>query len=251
VVSTLLTYLELDGILLSTGPLYNEYKFQPQTTSKEMLAKFDPDRAALLRRLFVRAQKARTWFTLDIGAAAVALGEPRQHLVAALNDLEEQGDLIVKVAGLRHGFRLLTRPSDPGALAERLHTRFKESESRDIARIRQIVELATSRDCLVTDVLRYFGEVTGERCGHCDRCAGEIPPERPATTRRKLDDADLDLLRQLKAENHPALKTPRQRARFLCGIASPAASQAKLTQDPRFGHLASRGFAAVAKAAGK
>jgi ATP-dependent DNA helicase RecQ len=42
-----------------------------------------------------------------------------------------------------------------------------------------------------------------------------------------------------------ALAGPRQRARFLCGITSPATSRAKLTRDPLFGVLAERRFADV------
>ena len=42
-----------------------------------------------------------------------------------------------------------------------------------------------------------------------------------------------------------ALGAPRQRARFLCGITSPATSRAKLTRDALFGVLAERRFADV------
>ena len=38
VLSTLLTYLELDGVIESLGPHYNEYKFQPRRSSAEILA---------------------------------------------------------------------------------------------------------------------------------------------------------------------------------------------------------------------
>jgi ATP-dependent DNA helicase RecQ len=42
----------------------------------------------------------------------------------------------------------------------------------------------------------------------------------------------------LRSEDHAALAGPRQLARFLCGLSSPATSRARLTQDPRFGALA-------------
>jgi ATP-dependent DNA helicase RecQ len=35
----------------------------------------------------------------------------------------------------------------------------------------------------------------------------------------------------------PALAAPRQLARFLCGITSPATTRAKLTRNPAFGLL--------------
>jgi ATP-dependent DNA helicase RecQ len=52
-------------------------------------------------------------------------------------------------------------------------------------------------------------------------------------------------LEALAAAHPDALETPRQRARFLCGITSPATTRAKLTRGPVFGLLADRRFAEV------
>jgi ATP-dependent DNA helicase RecQ len=46
-------------------------------------------------------------------------------------------------------------------------------------------------------------------------------------------------------ERHAALKTPRQLARFLCGITSPAVTRARLGRHDAFGLLESRPFAEV------
>lgn len=249
VMSTLLTYLELDGVLESLGPHYNEYKFQPQRSSGEMLAAFDEERAAFLRRLFAQATKGRTWLTVDLSDAAAALGEDRKRLVAAFNYLEEKGELTLKVSGLRHGYRFLKRPEDVAGLVKVLHGRFRDSEKRDLERIRQVVDLAGTQDCTVRKVLGYFGEVLEKDCGHCDRCRGlEIPPMPPEGT-DALTPAELAQLDALKQAGHEALATPRQLARFLCGLASPAASRARLTRDPQFGSMAHHRFATVALAA--
>ena len=57
-----------------------------------------------------------------------------------------------------------------------------------------------------------------------------------------VDGRALDALRAV----HPAaLGTPRQCARFLCGLTSPSTSRAKLTREPLFGSLADRRFADV------
>ena len=77
VVSTLLTYLELEGVLEATGPFYAEYKFRESRPMAEIIADFDPRRSEFLSRVFDRAVRARTWSTLDVQAAASALGEPR------------------------------------------------------------------------------------------------------------------------------------------------------------------------------
>ncbi|MBT3293657.1 MAG: RecQ family ATP-dependent DNA helicase [Verrucomicrobia bacterium] len=250
VVSTLLTYLELEGVLASTGPLYNEYKFQPQRSSSEMLADFDEDRRRFLRAMFARARKARTWFSLDIAATAAALGERRERIVAALNHFEDRGDLILKVAGLRRGYRFVQRPADPGVVAQTLHARFEESETRDIARIGQVVALASMTECTVKHVLDYFGESLATDCGHCDRCLGEPIPPLPAHRDGALSEADMTAIQSLVQEQHTALGTSRQLTRFLCGLTSPAASRAGLGRDNRFGRFTHMRFHVVMKAVG-
>jgi ATP-dependent DNA helicase RecQ len=52
-------------------------------------------------------------------------------------------------------------------------------------------------------------------------------------------------LAELEAEHPEALATPRQRARFLCGLTSPATTRAKLTRHELFGTLADRRFGDV------
>jgi ATP-dependent DNA helicase RecQ len=52
-------------------------------------------------------------------------------------------------------------------------------------------------------------------------------------------------VRKLVDEKHAALNTPRQLARFLCGMASPAATRARLTRNNAFALLADLPFAEV------
>jgi ATP-dependent DNA helicase RecQ len=245
VVATLLTYLELEGVIVSTGPIYNEYKFQPHRTSAEMLAGLDDDRRKLARAMFAKSKKGRTWFSLDIAAVAEAIQEPRARLVAALNHFEEKGDLTLSVADVRHGYRFAHRPDAAEALVQTLYQRFRKSEARDIARLGQVVELAAMPSCTVRAVLAYFGEDLGADCGHCDRCLGESIPPLPTATEPAFTDDDRAVVASLRRNPPPALASPRQRARFLCGLPSPATSQAKLTHDPRFGRFSHLRFATV------
>ena len=93
----------------------------------------------------------------------------------------------------------------------------------------------------------YFGETRAEPCGHCSFCldghAAVLPEPAPQPAIERL--LDTDGLAQITAANPDALGQPRQRARLLCGIASPATTRAKLTRDPLFGVLAERRFADV------
>lgn len=78
---------------------------------------------------------------MDLNKAAATLAEERDRLVAAFNYLEEKGELTLKVAELRHRYHFKNRPSDIDGLAGKLHARFRDSESRDLQRIRQVVDV--------------------------------------------------------------------------------------------------------------
>jgi ATP-dependent DNA helicase RecQ len=92
---------------------------------------------------------------------------------------------------------------------------------------------------------RYFGEARPEPCGHCTFCltgTAQRLPKPDAPPRLELDRAVLDAL---SAEHPTALGTPRQRARFLCGLSSPATTKSKLSRHSLFGALAEQRFADV------
>ena len=62
------------------------------------------------------------------------------------------------------------------------------------------------------------------------------------------DDVSVDeiaMIRSVMDEKHAALRQPRQLARFLCRISSPAASRARLTRHDRFGVLEEAPFQRV------
>ena len=247
VVSTLMTYLELEGVLAATGPFYNTYRFQPRRTSKQILADHDEARARLLRGILSQAQKRRVWFDIDVGQTVVATGATRAQVVGALCDLEEQGDLELRVTGIRQGYRLLQPPRDMDGLVTKLADRFLAAEQRDMERIRGVLDLAGHEGCVVRELLSYFGEELDGDCGHCDRCLGERE-QAEATAPEVLPGAETrDLIKKLRHEAHPALARPRQMARFLCGLSSPATSYARpsLIRHPSFGSLAGVPFTPV------
>ena len=252
VVQTILTYLELQGVLAATGPFYAEYKIQPIRPVAAILEGFDARRASFLKRLFGHASRGRIWLTLDVAASARDLGETEERIIKALNYLEEQGEVVLQVSNVRQGFRLLQDDPDVGRLHGALADRFARREEREVARVRQMLEFAYGEGCLTRRIVTYFGEDLPADCGHCGRCLGEepapLPP--PAPRLRLLTRPEREMVAALRAERHAALATPRQVARFLCGLSSPATTRARLTRDPRFGSLADVPFAQVCDIAG-
>jgi ATP-dependent DNA helicase RecQ len=250
VVNTLLTYLELADIIEATSPFYSEYQFAPLKNSNEILARFDSERAGFLGKVFANSTKAKKWFHIDIDATAKKLEVARDRIVKAFTYLEDQGDLTLKVAGLRQGYRIKNRPSDIVVLKKSLVERFETRERNDIGRVRQVVLMADHTACIVRHLLAYFGEELGRDCGHCESCLGAprqsvaLPMDSGFTS---LDHAQL---RALANDNPKALGTARQIARFLCGLTSPRLTQGKLNRHALFGSLADTPFHSVMDAVG-
>ena len=165
--------------------------------------------------------------------------------MAALNFLEQQGGMTLQVSGARHGYRVCKGDFDLKEMEERLIGRFLSRETRDTERLKQVVDFAAHAGCYPRRLLTYFGQDLPADCGHCGWCLGIRPAPLPAAQRRPLDADDKSALRAIVAQRHVPLATPRQLARFLCGINSPAVTRAKLQKERTFGALASVPFAEV------
>ena len=104
---TILTYLELDGLLEQGTPFYAGYSVRPLSGSfDDVFAAFDGPRAEFLRRVVASGKTGRIWTTLNPDEAAVSLGEDRSRIVAALGYLEEQGLVELKAADARQRYTI-------------------------------------------------------------------------------------------------------------------------------------------------
>jgi ATP-dependent DNA helicase RecQ len=184
----------------------------------------------------------RVWTGVDPEAVP---GEKRERVVNALGYLEQQGLVELKVADVRQRYTLLQQPASREELRDRLTERFDRREHSEAERIQRVVALVEHDGCQVQALVGYFGETRAEPCGHCTFClsgAAQLLPEPAAAEKVEVDRAALD---ELTAEHPAALGTPRQRARFLCGLSSPATTKAKLSRHALFGALAEQRFADV------
>jgi ATP-dependent DNA helicase RecQ len=246
VVETALTYLELEGLLLPEGPFYGGCEIRLLRPFETVLAGLPEARKDLLRQLFATGKAGRLWHRFDHEESAVALGVAEEVLRRALSELADHGDAVLRPHGLRHAYRLA-----PGAertvpaVTARLRERFEARETAEIARLHQVVDLCEMPQCLPQQLIAHFGESIAP-CGNCAVCLGEhAGGPLPATKRGELTLEDAALIREAKAEHHPALRQPRQLARFLCGLSSPATTRARLNRDDRFGALAEVPFLEV------
>jgi len=252
VVRTLLTYLEIDGLIEGGSPFYANYKFKPKMPSRELLDRFTGERRDFVAGILSCAKKAKTWFDVDVEAAARRTGSDRQRVITALDYLGEQDMLEVKVAGMRYRYRRTDLPADTQAVAEDLAGRVQQRERAELDRLQQVIDLAHQPDCQTRTLGQHFGESI-DPCGHCSACRDEVTDDGPRdpNQRASIDEALWQQAMQLRRKHPDVLGHPAAIARLLCGITSPALTRAKLSKDPLFGALQDVPFKVVQNKAAK
>jgi ATP-dependent DNA helicase RecQ len=256
VLATLLTCLELDGILCPTGRFQAGFQLELLRPIERILDGHDSEYGDFLVRLLAVGKQGRRWLTVDVEQAASAIAVGRSTVTEAIRVLERHGDIRLRSVGQRHGYRLGkgTGTAAIPRIVARLQRLFSTREERDIDRVRSMLDFARHEGCLQRELARYFGEQDpGERCGLCSRCASSagglsgsvlLPQSLPD----ELDAAALAVVQQVLLESHAALRSPRQLARFLCGISSPAARAARLQMHECFAALRGYPFSRVLEA---
>jgi ATP-dependent DNA helicase RecQ len=245
-VRTLLTYLEAEGYLEGGTPFYAEYQFKPLLSSREILAQFEGERREFLAGLFRQARKAQIWFSLDLDDAAIALQQPRERLVLALDHLRDRQMLELKVAGVRNRYRLLKTPDDLPELAEQLYKLSLQREQREIERLQQILDWMGLDACQTAALCAHFAAPLNKPCGHCSWC---LSGQATLLSERYIPPAPAETLWQqvgAARRQHPdLLGHDIALTRFLCGVSSPRLNRARLAAHPLFGQLAEVPFQQV------
>jgi ATP-dependent DNA helicase RecQ len=272
VLETIITYLEQDNLLEPLGAIYTTYQVSFHHSEDRILAGYSGERQRFLKNLFATGRKGRKWLTLDVAAAAEELDQPRDRILKALGHLADAGDIELKPAGVRHRFRLLDGAANrrPPEIISWLGDVFSKREARDLDRLKEVTRLAEHPGCTTRALMHYFGESLAQDCGHCGNCINSAtrhwhpandpknsktghPSSKPSTPSKPLPCTaapglsveDLQVIDDLVKERHAALQSPRQLARFLCGISSPATSRDRLGRHSAFGQFAEVPFATV------
>jgi len=244
VVKTALTYLELLGVLHQGTPFYAGFKLKLHLPLKELLAKFTGERQEFVKGIFDQASFGRTWHTLNPDEVARALGSDRGRVVRAVEYLGEQGWAEVQASDARLRFTRAESHPQAEALATELIERFARREEQEIGRVRDVVALASGDRCVTNALLAHFGEERESDCGHCSWCETRRPALFPSPPPAPpVDDAVSPLDVRALSRAHPdVFGAPRQVARFLCGLTSPAVSRTRLGRHALFGALEDRRF---------
>jgi ATP-dependent DNA helicase RecQ len=246
VLRTALTYLELDGALVQGTPFYAAYTLRPVIPFADIAGKFEGERRTFVAALLAQARKGRLLYALDPATAAAAIGAPRDRVLTALTHFEDQGYVTLEPKDVRQPYKRLRDHEDVPALVDALVRRFERREQSEIARLVDVLALVTHAGCQSNALVAHFGQQRAAPCGHCTYCATGaaqvLPPVIAAPPIAALMPPGFAALR---AQHPRALGEPRQAARFLCGLTSPALTRDKLGRDPGFGALAEQRFADV------
>lgn len=245
VVSTLITYLEMDALLEARGVFFDRYRIKLLRPLAKLLAGRSNRETKILRGIF--SELEAEWKCLDVNISAAAESQKIRtiELREILDELEIVGDVSLKKSNWRQAYRLKREPSNLRELSERMAVIFLSKEERELARLEQVLALSSTKICLTKTLLKHFGETMSEDCGHCDRCRGVLPVKLKTSTPRKVSPLEWQQIRRLVEEGHAALATARQLARFLCGMSSPASMRARLYRHDAYGLLADLPFTEV------
>jgi ATP-dependent DNA helicase RecQ len=247
VLKTILTYLELQGVLRQGTPFYAAYEFKllggnnPASIAKT----FPPPYDDFAKSLFQAASFGKIWYKINPDPVAQTLEVERRRVVKALEVMEEKGFIEMRVAEARLRFYKLQN-ADPEVLASELAARFSLREKNEIERLHKVLKLVTMARCQTNVLTGYFGDKRAQPCGHCTFCqtgAAQVLP--PLVPPNPIPTDLVKTLRGLREINQRALGTPRQLARFACGLTSPAAVRARLSRHPLYGVLETHPFAEV------
>ncbi len=129
------------------------------------------------------------------------------------------------------------------------YTRLEERRRSNYEKLDRVVRFASTRRCRQRDILRYFGETTTEKCGHCDNCGAkpgiEPPPPSQVTEDRVEQEEPVVTPAMMHVSRIVLSGVARSQGRFgknivcgmLCGSQSAKVRKWQLHELSTFGQL--------------
>ncbi len=238
VVRTLMTYLELNDYLIATSPRYDVYKFKPKITSTEILSHFEGEKRQFAASVLALTVKKKIWFDIALPQAAKRLDCPRERIVRMLDFFADKGWIELQVSGLVFGYRKAAPITDIDALTDQLHAYLDEREKGEVNRLDELIELLVADECQSALLSEHFGQKLDQPCGKCSACTGEsLGGVFPEADYGQVGDSAIRAASTLVNTEKFAelLASPRDVARFLCGMNSPRMIRKRLTREAAYG----------------
>jgi hypothetical protein len=230
------------NLIRATTPEYSSYKFEATPSYYPRLKGINtPESKAILQH----AKKAKKYHSFDPTQVANTEGLRRTDLVNLLNDLNNNGVIVLTVGGVEQKYKVLAKlPNSDVAiddLTDKLYEDLKRREKQALDRLRDVVNLVTASKCFGLAIAQHFGmdlPDKKDKCGHCTFCLTGAPVELPPSSPKKVDKAAINKVLQVTDVRDDA----RFLARIAFGIKSPRVGKLKLDKTEAFMSMADQDF---------
>jgi ATP-dependent DNA helicase RecQ len=235
VIRVLMTYLELKGFIESLAPRYDLYKLKPKIDSAKILSHFEGERRQFAASVLAMTVRKKSHVELNLAHVVNRLGGDRSRIIKMLDYFVEQDWMELEVSGLQHGYRKLMPLSNGDHITGELITYMSERQAGELSRVNDLFNFLSARECQSMLLSKHFGQMAPGPCGHCGVCEGTVIDQLDDAQQGRIGDSALACIAKLKAQHPEVLASPRQQARFLCGLSSPALVRSRLSRDSAFG----------------
>ncbi len=244
---TLLVYLEMANIISPKYTYFENYYFQYLTPAENIISNFEGERKQFVKTILDNSIVARTWVNVDIDNIVAQSGFDRQRVLTALEYFHEKAWIDLKPKSAVEVFEIINSEFDIDETARKLADLFIEKESKDIARLHDMIKLFEDDQCLAKNLSAYFGERLETDCGRCSVCLEKKPIRLESSELPSIDQMDFNsLVKPLVDAAGPGLQVDLL-TRFLCGVSSPRLVEYKAKQLPGFGRLEGYPYKTVEK----
>lgn len=249
VLDTLITHLELAVVLTPLDSSWLSCRVKLLRRGPQILAGHAPREQAWLRHLLLTREPVRGRIPVQVEDDAAAVEADAGELRDFLQSLETLGDLHLQIRERRETWQVNADadPRSPRDWERHMLDLFQNQETAALTRLQDTISLFEFPGCLTRQLLEKFGEAMENPCGHCERCLhpDKSPVLLPEAEFEEITSDETARIHALIQARHPALRHPRQLARFLCGLSSPATQRDRLRRHDDFGLLSRLPFAEV------
>ncbi|MFM2298110.1 MAG: hypothetical protein RL117_1817 [Verrucomicrobiota bacterium] len=232
---TIIAYLELAGCIERHGSFHSYFRVRLLRPIEKILSGYHAREKKAIRELLSAAESRYGSLHFPLYDIAEQTGMSRETITHHITSLADAGEIRLEQRSIREVYK---RPKhaefDIASIIKKMIATFESRASFEHERIQQVICFVTAKGCRSRHLARHFG-ISQDDCGTCDQCQGHTPIPWPDVTAPIITDEEWQMMLDLRNENHAALATPRQLAKFLCGIHSPASYHAKLLHRREFG----------------
>ncbi|WDQ17899.1 RecQ family ATP-dependent DNA helicase [Rhodopirellula sp. P2] len=245
VLGTFMIQLRQRGCLELLPARYDVYRVKPRCEISEIASRsgtIDPEAAEAIVASLVKAKRA---YRVNLVLATRQYGVSRIRLVAALEELALSGIIELESSELMHGYRWVERIARPAATVKHLLKRFDTSMDATQQRIDSMMGFLACSECLPVSMAAHFGSRRSRPCGKCSACRGEGPWDTQLNPPDSIGDSASKAMADAMAAYPDLFSDPIDRAKFLCGLYTPAFMRFRVNRHFGFGVCESVPFTTV------